>query len=365
MTADHLHAARFSRAELLFQAVLHLVVFVFYAIEYREPHLPLFKLPFFVSYAVAAAVVNYFLLPHLLYRRRLVAFGLGLGAVLTGVILLEEFVLERIFFPDSRAQQFPGVLLTLSSVAPVIVVLAGFKFGWDALRTRREVEQLRTAVRESELQFLQSQINPHFLFNNLNNLYAYAVERSPRVPDIILELAGTLRYMLYECRERYVPLAREVEHLEQFIRVYELQIEERGRVRYRTRGIRSGYRIAPLILSVFVENAFKHSTASQTDHIEIDVWLALDAHGTLRFRCVNSYHPQSNTNQLTHGIGLLNVRKRLELLYPNRHHLRIDAPPAGRPYVVELRLQLGSNNGAEADRRSPTSARSSLKTKPS
>lgn len=339
MTTD-LHAARFSRAELLFQAVLHLVVFVFYAIEYREPHLPAHKVPFFISYATAAGVVNYHLLPRFLYRRRLVAFGLALAAVLMAVILVEEFVLEKLFFPDSRAQQFPGVLLTLSGVTPVIVVLAGFKFGWDALRTRREVDRLRLAVRESELQFLQSQINPHFLFNNLNNLYAYAVERSPRVPDIILEFAGTLRYMLYECRERYVPLEREVEHLDQFVRVYEMQIEDRGVVRYRAEGIRPGYRVAPLILSVFVENAFKHSTASQSDEIVIDITLALNDHGHLRFRCLNSWHAETNTDQLTRGIGLANVRKRLDLLYPGRHELCIDPRPDNQEYEVELTLQL-------------------------
>ena len=265
---------------------------------------------------------------------------MGLVLILLAVILAEEFVLEQIYFPDSRAKRFPGVFITLSSVLPVIVVLAGFKFGWDALRSRREVEQLRSAVRDGELQFLQSQINPHFLFNNLNNLYAYAVERSPRVPEIILELAGVLRYMLYECRERYVPLGREVEHLEQFTRIYEMQIEERGAVHFTVGTLPSGYRIAPLILAVFVENAFKHSTASQSDQIVVDISLRVDERGTLHFICHNSYHAASNTDHLTRGIGLENVRKRLDLVYPNAHRLSVQNDPAAGRYRVDLTLQL-------------------------
>lgn len=337
---DTISTTKFSRAELIFQALLHLVVFFFYAFEHRAPHFPAYKPAFFVLYAVAAAAVNYVLLPRYLYRERYGAFLVGLVVILLAVILTEEFVLEQIYFPDTRGTRFPGFLLSLIGVVPVIVVLAGFKFGWDALRTRREVDQLRVAVRDSELQFLQSQINPHFLFNNLNNLYAYAVERSPRVPDIILELAGILRYMLYECRERYVPLAREVEHLEQFIRIHEMQIEDRGEVSFKTEGLQPGYSIAPLILSVFVENAFKHSTASMTEEILIDIALRLDEAGTLHFRCVNAYQAQSNTGNLSQGIGLSNVRKRLQLLYPDAHRLVIDDRPESDRYEVDLTLNL-------------------------
>ena len=94
------------------------------------------------------------------------------------------------------------------------MLLVGFKFAWDAQNKQTELEQLRNVVTESQLQFLKSQINPHFLFNSLNNLYSYALENSPKTPEIILELSSLLRYMLYECQEEQVPLSKEVKYLE-------------------------------------------------------------------------------------------------------------------------------------------------------
>lgn len=91
--------------------------------------------------------------------------------IAAAIISIEELVLERIYYPDTRATRFPGVIFSLLDVMPVITILAGFKFAWDASIKQREVDELRSSVKESELQFLKSQINPHFLFNNLNNLY--------------------------------------------------------------------------------------------------------------------------------------------------------------------------------------------------
>ena len=221
---------------------------------------------------------------------------------------------------------------------PIITIISGFKFAWDALTKQREVDELKDAVKESELLFLKSQINPHFLFNNLHNLYSYAIVQSPKTPEIILELSSVLRYMLYECKEKDVPLKKEMEQLENFINLYELQIEERGNVQFHVRNINGSYRIAPLILIVFIENAFKHSTASQSDEILIEVNIELREKGILDFLCRNSYRKQSNTDSLSHGIGLENVKKRLQLLYPDAHQLNIHQEE--EIYEVHLTLKL-------------------------
>jgi LytS/YehU family sensor histidine kinase len=193
-------------------------------------------------------------------------------------------------------------------------------------------------VKESELQYLKSQINPHFLFNNLNNLYSYAIDNSPKTPSIILELSSVLRYMLYDCKENFVPLAKEIEHLKNFTQLSELQIENRGQVEFNVENIRSGHRIAPLILNVFVENAFKHSTASQSEDISIKIHINVTEAGMLEFECVNSYRPLKNTDNLSHGIGLQNVKKRLQLIYPNAHTLSIQETDS--LYSVQLNIEL-------------------------
>ena len=303
-----------SYKELIFRIILNIVVFIFYSFDKRNPEIDFHELAFYLNYAFVALVINYLLLPRFYYKKKYIPFSIFL-LILTAIsIITEEFVLEQIYFPDTRGQKFSGIFYTLVGGMPVITILSGFKFAWDALLKQREVDNLKATIEESELQFLKSQINPHFLFNNLNNLYAYAIERSPKTPNIILELSSVLRYMLYECREKYVSLVKEVESIENYIRLNELQIEDRGKVKFTKQNIKEGYKIAPLILIVFIENAHKHSTASLTKDIFVDVNIQLTESGTLKFTCRNTYQSQSNTESLSKGIGLENVQKRLQLL---------------------------------------------------
>jgi len=327
-----------SSKELVFQLILHLLVFTFYSFDKNKPQIELYQLIFFLNYAVAVFFINYFLLPQYYYRKKYLHFLTFAVLTIAVVIIIEELVLEKIFFPTTRGKSFPGVFFTLVQILPVITILSGFKFAWDALGKQRELDELKAVIEESELQFLTSQINPHFLFNNLNNLYAYAIENSPKTPEIILELSSVLRYMLYECREKYVPLVKEIEHLENFTQLNQLQIEERGEVNLQVGEMPPGYQLAPLILIVFIENAFKHSQASQSEDIWIDIDIQLSEKGRLDFRCKNNFQPTSNTQNLSHGIGLENVKKRLELLYPNVHQL--DIRETENQFEVHLSMQL-------------------------
>lgn len=331
-----------SYKEITFQIVLHLLVFIFYSYDREQPQIQAYQVAFFLNYAAATTFISYFLLPHFYYKKKYLHFFGAVFLTIVGVILIEELILEKIYFPDTRGQGFPGILYTLMQVLPVITILSGFKFAWDALGKQREVDKLKAAIEESELQFLKSQINPHFLFNNLNNLYSYAIENSPKTPAIILELSSVLRYMLYECKAKFVPLSKEIEQLENFTRLSQLQIEERGVVNFKTQNIQPGYKIAPLILIVFIENAFKHSQASQSEDIFIDIDLSMLPEGQLDFICKNNFLPTTNTESLSHGIGLENVKKRLRLLYPKAHRLNIRTTE--NQYEVHLTMQLEKNS---------------------
>lgn len=309
--------------ELTFRILLSVVVFIFYAYDKKSEQIEFHELVNFLNYAIVAFFINFIFLPKYYYKKKYLHFTISLTLITALAIILEEYVLEKIFYPDTRGMNFSNVFFTLVKGMPVVVILTGFKFAWDALLKQREVDNLKAAVKESELQFLKSQINPHFLFNNLNNLYAYAIENSPKTPDIILELSSVLRYMLYECREKYVPLAKEIDLVENFMRLNELQVEDRGKVKFEKHNIKPEFKIAPLILIVFIENAYKHSTASLTKDISIDVFINLNPKGELEFTCKNSYQPESNTDNLAKGIGLENVKKRLQLMYPHSHDLKI------------------------------------------
>ncbi|MDC6361844.1 MULTISPECIES: sensor histidine kinase [Flavobacteriaceae] len=327
-----------SRKELLFQVVLHVIVLLFFSFDKHEGGIDIDRAIFLLFYSAATVIITYFLMPKYLYKKKYWQFFIAFGLVVTVVILLEELVLEPLMFPNTkRGTSFPGVYLSLLGVLPVMTILSGCKFGWDALQKQAEIDELQSTIQESELQFLRSQINPHFLFNNLNNLYSYALQNSPKTPEIILEMSGVLRYMLYESKEQFVPLKKELEQLDNFIKLYKLQIESRGHVNFKTSNINGGHRIAPLILIVFVENAFKHSQSGQSSDIEIDISIKMEG-SVLEFRCKNNFEVVPSLDTVAKGIGLQNVQKRLQLLYPNKHRLEIK--DENKSYNVYLRLEL-------------------------
>lgn len=327
-----------SKKELLFQIVLHVLVLLFFSFNRNTGSIVLHRAIFLLFYSIATLGITYYLMPKYLYKKKYWQFFLGTALLVVVIITIEELVLEPIIFPGTRrGDTFPGVYISLLGILPVMFILSGCKFGWDALQKQAQIDELETTIQESELQFLRSQINPHFLFNNLNNLYSYALQESPKTPEIILEMSGVLRYMLYESKEQFVPLKKELEQLGNFIRLYKLQIEDRGEVHFDVEKIDSDFKIAPLILIVFIENAFKHSQSGQSSDIKIDISVKLK-NTTLEFICENNYESGFSLDSVAKGIGLKNVKKRLELLYPKKHILQIEE--ADNSYKVYLKLEL-------------------------
>lgn len=333
---------KLAKKELLFQIVLHLMVFYFLTIDHVRGRVIYevgwFQVSSFGNYILANLIISYVLLPHFFYKKKYVPFTALVLLIVFSVIFIEEFFLDEIFFPGTRRADVKGVILGLGQTLSVLVTLFGMKIAWDSIIRQKELDQLKIMVKESELSYLNSQINPHFLFNNLNNLYSYAVEKSPKTPEIILGISSVLRYMLYECRENSVPLLNEIEHLRNFIKLYELQIEERGTVDFKTQKINNNYQIAPLILNVFVENAFKHSQTGQSEEIQISVSVGVKPDGKLEFNCVNNFEVSEFEENNHYGIGLENVKKRLSLLYPGKHQLTIQRTK--NMYSVSLIIEL-------------------------
>jgi len=323
--------------DIWLQALFTILFFLTKALDRHHTHLHNYDFYFFANYLVAIIVINYWLLPRFFYQKKYALFTVGVVATLTMVILLEELVLEKIFFPRSRGNSFPGVIHTLGEIAPTIIVFVGIKMGWDIHVKQKEMDKLKNLMSESELKFLKTQINPHFLFNNLNNLYAYALENSPQTPKIILQLSSLLRYMLYEGAKPQVPLVKEIKYLQDFVALQELQIDDRGTVSFEVKGTMDNQIIAPLILVVFIENCFKHSTSSQAEGIHINIAIEIVA-DKLYLYCSNTYSLEQNNDNIAKGIGLKNVQARLQLLYPQRHSLVIR--DQNNLYEVNLELDL-------------------------
>ena len=189
----------------------------------------------------------------------------------------------------------------------------------------------------AEVNNLKSQIAPHFLFNTLNNLYGLAVEKSDKLPPLMLQLSDLLRHSLYETQKPLVGISEEIELMKSYCQLERVRLEDDLQLEFADRiPPNSPYQIAPLLLIVFIENAFKHAKFVQLPPVRIEIETRLeDDWFSLTVR--NNYNPKNV--QSVHGIGLSNVKRRLELLYPNgKHQLTIISDEIY--FSVYLQLQL-------------------------
>lgn len=273
------------------------------------------------------------LLPRLYFDKKQALYVVVAVALLVAIVLLvswehapwaEHFKRPRGSGPPPGMK--PNVAFRYLSMAmPYFTALLGsalFEVARYANRKEREAAELRGEKLEAELKFLRSQINPHFLFNALNNIYALTVTRSERAPEMLLKLSGMLRYMLHDCKADRVPLGKEIEYLRHFIDLNRLKDSRGLNVKVQLDESRPQLLIAPLLLVPFVENAFKHSKIEDRDKGWIAISLATgDDH--IVFEVENSLPDGTHTKDDVGGIGLHNVRRQLELLYPDRHVLDI------------------------------------------
>lgn len=195
-------------------------------------------------------------------------------------------------------------------------------------------ERIREEKNSMELQFLKSQVNPHFLFNSFNNLYGLSLTEPQKTPDAILKLAELTRYMIYESNEEKVLLSKEIGYLRNLIELQKLRYEEMVCLEFTVKYQEEGKLIAPLLLISFVENAFKHGEVHDPSHpIVIELTLK---NGALCFYVTNKINHRNKDH--TGGIGLKNVRRRLDLLYPG--HYRLLVQDDGNMYTTALEMTL-------------------------
>lgn len=196
-------------------------------------------------------------------------------------------------------------------------------------------QQLKQEHAKAELTLLRKQLDPHFFFNTLNNLYGLSVEGSQRAPEMILQLSDMMRYTLYEAAAEWVPLQKELEYLRKYIALHELRYHKSVDIDLQVDLGKEEAKIAPLLLIVLLENAFKHGVEHLVDHAFLRVDLQA-CKQQLTFSVENNFDPSEERG--TAGIGLKNLRKRLDLLYPAKHHLEIQQKKD--IFFAQLKLKL-------------------------
>lgn len=281
------------------------------------------------------------LLPRLVLTKR---YSLMAGWLLVFLLCYIPFYAASLTFVDIQLGLEENWQSIRSLVIPAVyytifyVLLGGmFRLAVEGLHNRQQKIQMERLQVNNELALLRSQINPHFLFNTLNTIHSYILSQNPNSARAVIMLSDIMRYMLYDAGREKITLSQELEYLKSLISLHDFRFEKPGLATFNIEGNPDGILIPPMLLTPFVENAFKHGHMG-SNLAGIDINLSLTER-KLTFRISNQVNPVSKENLETgEGMGLSNVKRRLELLFPGKYSLHIF--DERKEFKVELELLL-------------------------
>ncbi len=345
---------------LLFWAVYH---FAWWSISIGDPVQAIDNILFspyttkFIFYVVFQALAVYFnlyyLIPKYLItgRYRIYLFALFLTIMITASFIVSGYYLtplvtglpfEELFKKPTGAYWELFKSNALSSTIASMTLAMSIKLGKNWIETRKREQELEKEKIETELKFLKSQFNPHFLFNTINSIFVLIHKNPDMASDSLAKFSDLLRYQLYECNSAKIPLEHELNYLNNFIELGSLRLDASVHCEFNiTPTTSSNINIAPFILMPFIENAFKHVSQTQAQKNWITIDLAVE-NANLTMKVGNSTaHRQVNSSDIIecNGIGLANVKRRLELMYPHQHILEIIEEPNAFNLTLQIRLE--------------------------
>ncbi len=292
-------------------------------------------------YALIYYVNGEYLIPKYLIPNKLMQY-LGFLVALSVIITpIKVFALFHRFSDTPSAQDFlienQGYYYLISLMAAGISTIVKITSDWvKQNQTQRELE---TRTMQTELNFLKSQINPHFLFNTLNSLYALTLRKSDDAPDVVIKLSEMMRYMLYECNEQQVFLSKEINYISNYLDLERLR-HKKTDIQFEVVGEAGDLKIAPLIFIAFIENAFKHGASNHLTGGFVHIHLHIEQNEVTMY--VENAKPETQpalNHRRSGGIGLVNVKRRLDIMYAKNYSLDIQDNP--HSYGVNLWMQVG------------------------
>lgn len=297
-----------------------------------------------VDLALLIYVANYVLVPLLLYRKKYVWFFLAFIIMVAGSSILKMYILGHVTNNPGLtnwSQNFK-VRVYDNIIPHFFLVIAGvaIKLISDHFRMQQRIMEIAKEKAEAELSFLKSQINPHFLFNSLNSVYFLIDKSNTEARQALHKFSDMLRYQLYEAKDEKIPIEKEVGYLKDYIGLQQLR-NDNCAVRLNVDETMNSFSIEPFLLIPFVENSFKHlSHFGNGKKNEVQIELSRQ-NGEMKFAIRNTTEGKQVQELIRDGgIGLTNVKRRLELLYPKQHHL--DISEAGGWFDVQLKIKINS-----------------------
>lgn len=296
-------------------------------------------------------VVVYYLVPRYFNRKRYIAFMIH---VMLAMSILVIYTSVRNYFelpPQLKAAiglsgglafdtLRPGLIRLFGNPPLICCLFLSIKIlkNWHLEQVKSETLAKENA--NAELQLLKAQVHPHFLFNTLNNIYSFSLNQSPQAGTLVKKLSGMLDYMIHECEEKFVPLEKELGLIQDYMGLEKVRYGKRLDMQVEIHGDFENKVIAPLLMIPFVENSFKHGTSQMLQHpwIKLEITTVKDQ---LFFKVSNSKPSLIRANKQNKGIGLINVKKRLQLLYPGKHQL--DVSETEDMFTVNMQILLEEN----------------------
>ncbi len=306
---------------------------------------------FFFAFLLTLAYYMHarFFLPYLLDRNKFLFYALSVFGIITAVLLLVHFFEDQVELPRKMHElfrpekpynpanrrgpfDFTDFFLILFDLSLGVIVFLVRK-RQNEQEIRKELQQLQV---RTELSYLKAQINPHFFFNTLNNIYALTSIDVEASRTALLKLSAMMRYVIYEGESRKTTVSDEISFIENYIELMKLRLSKKVTLKFTKPAEASNLPIAPMLLLPFVENAFKHGISS-TATSEIIITIQITG-TTLDLYVENPIFPKTGEQHEQHGIGIANTRRRLELLYPNQYNFEID--DKDNTFKVSLQIQL-------------------------
>jgi len=294
-----------------------------------------------IDLALLVYVTNYILIPRLLYKKKYLAFTAVFVLIIAASAVLKVFVMGKILHQPGLFSLAGNLKTRLyeNVISDFFLVVAGaaFRLIFDYINMQQRMTEVAKEKAETELSFLKSQINPHFLFNSLNSVYFLIHKENREAREALHKFSEMLRYQLYEMNGDKIPVEREITYLKDYVALQQLRKDEKFSVQFNCPADMKGFLIEPLLLIPFVENAFKHISHNSDNSNFVNIGLDC-THGTLLLTIDNSKGPGINQTKKNGGIGLVNVKRRLELLYPGKHELKIEE--SDNTFSVKLNLRV-------------------------
>lgn len=285
----------------------------------------------------------YFTIPRFLYKKKYGAFGLlFLAGILAASLLrvpLATYLSQHYFAPGKTPPGFSELFLnSLINIFIWVICLVTAKLVIDRIRFQKYIDGIEKEKTKNELDFLKAQFNPHFLFNSINSIYGNIDKSNPTARNMLLTFSEMLRYQLYECNTDRISIDKEIGYVKNYVALQQTRREDNLVVQLNIDDDIKGFAIAPLMFIAFIENAFKYVSHYENKPNEVKISLARNE-DNLVLKVFNTKEHHNGHRSVEHkGIGIVNVKRRLELLYPGKHQLIIDAKDTSHEVMLNLQL---------------------------